>query len=67
VDRKPEAMTTTDVLTLLLMVALATIVAVVAGFTAKGEGKSLGTSLTIAGGAWATTMLVAYTVIGVYK
>lgn len=65
-DIKPRSMTT-NLLTLLLMAALATIIAMVAGFIAKGEGKSWGASLAIAGGAWATSIVVAYTVIGAYR
>ncbi|RLK59957.1 hypothetical protein [Actinokineospora cianjurensis] len=60
-------MTTEQVLLLLLVTAVATVVAVVAGFVARLEGKSIATCLTIAGGAWATTVLVAYTVIGSYR
>lgn len=65
-DAHRARMTRTDVLLLLLTIAVATIIAMAAAITTKADGKSLATALTVAGGAFATTMIVIYAVIGVY-
>jgi hypothetical protein len=60
-------MMTTDVLLLLLSVAFAMIVALIAAGIGKADGKSLATAVMIGGGAFATTLIVIYTIVDIYR